>query len=155
MCQIVSEYMQTSNFSYFCILVTAIRVFTTPTHGQPSVPWNCGHFARSSCFLWLRERFWRINSNCWIQFSWLIAEIWNVCGNRTSGQMTMQLCRTEPLQASSQAAWDGDGQFCHYCFPHALHSEERGRIDGTSYHHSIISPPPILVAKPTWQKGGA
>ena len=30
-------------------------------------------------------------------------------------------CRTEPLWASSQAARDGDGQFCHCCFPCALH----------------------------------
>ena len=70
MCQIVSEYMQTSNFACFCILVTAIRVFTTPTHGQPSVAWNCGRFARSSCFLWLRECFWRTHSSSRIQLSW-------------------------------------------------------------------------------------
>ena len=33
-------------------------------------------------------------------------------------------------------------QFCHFCFPHALHREERGRINETNYHYSIISPPP-------------
>ena len=38
-------------------------------------------------------------------------------------------CRAEPLWALSQAARDGDGQFCHCCFPHMLHSEERGRIN--------------------------
>ena len=70
MCQIVSDYMQTSNFSCFCTLVTAIQVFTTPTHGQPSAPWNCGRFARSSCFLWLHERFWWIHSSSRIQLSW-------------------------------------------------------------------------------------
>ena len=37
-------------------------------------------------------------------------------------------CRTEPLQASSQAARDGDRQFCHCCFPRVLHSKERGRV---------------------------
>ena len=37
-----------------------------------------------------------------------------------------------------QATRDGDGQFCHYCFPRMLRSEERGH---TNYHYSIISPP--------------
>ena len=35
-------------------------------------------------------------------------------------------CKTKPQQASSQVARDSDGQFCHCCFPCALHSEERG-----------------------------
>ena len=34
--------------------------------------------------------------------------------------------RTEPLGPSSQAAWDGDEQFCHCCFPCKLHSRKGG-----------------------------
>ena len=41
----------------------------------------------------------------------------------------------------------------NYCFPHTLHSEERGRINETNYHYSIMSPP-ILVAKSNRQKRG-
>ena len=33
-----------------------------------------------------------------------------------------------PLQAASHAAQDGDGQFCHCCFPCVLYREERGYI---------------------------
>ena len=47
MCQIDLEYMQTSSFSCYCILVVSIQVFTTPTHGQPSVPWNYGHLCEN------------------------------------------------------------------------------------------------------------
>ena len=58
-------------------------------------------------------------------------------------------CRTEPLRALSQAARDGDRQFCRRCFPHALHSEERGCLIETNYYYK-----PILVAKSNQQKGG-
>ena len=55
-------------------------------------------------------------------------------------------CRTEPLRASSQVARDGDRQFCHCCFSHALHNE-------TNHYYSIISPY-LYIAKSNRQKGG-
>ena len=57
MCQIDSQYMLTSNFSCFCVLVAMIRVFTASTPEKAPVPLSCDRFARSSCFLWLRECF--------------------------------------------------------------------------------------------------
>ena len=49
MCQIDSQYMLTSNFSCFCVLVTVVRVFTASTPEEAQVPLNCDRFARSSC----------------------------------------------------------------------------------------------------------
>ena len=87
----------------------------------------------------------------WIRGSRLVASWW-WCENCIvfSDAHTLHLhwwfhdslpCRTEPLRALLQAAWDSDGQFCHCCFLRALYSEERGHINETNYQYSIISPP--------------
>ena len=91
MCQIDSQYMLSSNFSCFCVLVAVMRVFTASTSEEAPVPLNCDRFARSSCFLWLRERFLQTRSSSRIQLSW--RHRWNRKYNRTSGRMATRLCR--------------------------------------------------------------
>ena len=61
------------------------------------------------------------------------------CKHSAPSLIILLPCRTEPLRASSQATRDDGGQFCHCCFPRALHSDERGCINETNYHYSIKS----------------
>ena len=54
-----------------------MRVFTASTPEEAPVPLNCDRFARSSCFLWLRERFLQTRSALEFNFH-DVAEIGNV-----------------------------------------------------------------------------
>ena len=71
-------------------------------------------------------------------YSWWWCKNCIVFSDRT--QSAPLLIHDPSPRASSQAVRDGDKQFCHCYFPCALHSDERGCINDTNYHYTIISP---------------
>ena len=131
--------MQSPKYILLCFLCIPYSLDITPPLFI-SPPFR---FARSRC-----EGIYIHRPSDWLRDSRLVARWW-WCENCVAFLTThcafiddfMFHCAAElmkPLQALSQAARAGDGQFCPCCFLHTLY----GRINETNYHYSIISPPP-------------
>ena len=90
MCQIDSQYMLSSNFSSFCVLVAVVRVFTGSTPEEAPVLIDLSALV---AFCGCANVFCRLVPALKFNFHDVIAEIGNVpgyCLNRTSGRMAIR-----------------------------------------------------------------